>query len=130
MVTDPIADLITRIKNASDARKDTLTVSYSKLKEAIAFTLHKEGYIKAYEKKGKKVAKFLDITLAYSDTQPKIQGVERISKLSRRLYTKAKDIKTFRNGYGSIVLSTPRGILTAKEAKKTNVGGEILFKIW
>jgi small subunit ribosomal protein S8 len=131
MVTDPIADFIIRIKNGSDARKESLVFPYSKLKEAIAHVLVKEGYIKSVAKKGKKVNKFLEVELVYGDDKkPRVQGIERVSKLSRRIYTRAADLRTFRSGYGNIILSTPKGILTEVEAKKANVGGEVLFKIW
>lgn len=130
MVTDPIADLITRIKNASDARKESLVLPYSRLKESIATVLQKEGYVKSVAKKGKKVTKLLEVELYYVNNEPKVQGVERVSRLSKRIYKKAKDLRIFKNGYGNIILSTPRGILTESEAKKANVGGEILFKIW
>lgn len=130
MVTDPIADLITQIKNASDARKESLVLPYSKLKESIAMVLQKEGYLKAVAKKGKKVMKLLEVELTYTAGEPKVQGVQRVSRLSKRIYKKAKDIRVFKNGYGNIILSTPKGILTEAEAKKANVGGEVLFKIW
>ena len=130
MVTDPIADLIVRIKNSSDARKEFLVLPYSKLKESIAHVLVKEGYIKSVEKKGKKVSKFLEIGLLYTDKAPRVQGIERVSKLSKRIYARANDLRVFRNGYGNIILSTPKGILTEIDAKKANVGGEVLFKIW
>lgn len=130
MVTDPIGDLIVQIKNASDARKSSVTLPYSKLRESVAVVLQKEGYLKAVAKKGKKVSKFLEIELVYTGHEPKVQGVQRVSKLSKRIYQKAKDLRTFKSGYGNVILSTPKGILTEREAKKANVGGEVLFKIW
>ncbi len=130
MVIDPISDLLVRIKNASDARKESLVFPYSKLKESIANVLQKEGYIKSVAKKGKKVNKFIEIELLYADNKPRVQGVERVSKLSKRIYAKAGDLRVWKNGYGNIILSTPKGILTEMEAKKANVGGEVLFKIW
>jgi small subunit ribosomal protein S8 len=131
MVTDPISDLIIRIKNASDAKKATLVVPYSKLKEGIVKVLEKEGYVKSVAVKGKKITKALEIELSYTEgNTPRISGVSRVSKLSQRIYAKSKDIRTFNHGFGNMVLSTPKGILTDKEAKKANVGGEVLFKIW
>ena len=114
---------------------------YSTLKESIAYTLNKAGYVKAIEKKGKKVMKTLEIELAYvlpagatasgvSAGEPVVHGVDRVSKPSRRIYQKAKDIRPFRNGFGNVILSTPKGILLDVEAKKQKVGGEVLFKIW
>ncbi len=131
MVTDPVSDLIVRIKNANDAGKESLTISYSKMKEAISEVLAKQGFVKnVTAPKGKKVQKTLEIGLVYQDGKGKVQGVERISKLSKRVYQGVKDIKPVRNGFGYLILSTPKGILTDKEAKKEKVGGEALFKIW
>jgi len=127
---DSIANFITMLKNAGEARKESITVPFSKMTFSIAEALAKHGYIKSFEKRGKKVAKFIDVEVAYVGNEPKIKGAERISKLSRRMYEKVKDIKPFRHGFGVAILTTPKGILTDKEAKKANVGGEILFKIW
>ncbi len=131
MITDPISDLITRIKNASDRGLPSIVLPYSKFKEGVAKILAKEGYVKAAEPKGKKINKYLEVELLYSeDKTPRITGITRVSKLSRRVYTKAKDLRVFHSGFGSIILSTPKGILTDKDAKKEKVGGEVLFKIW
>ncbi len=131
MVKDSISNLIIKIKNANTAHKDTVSVAYSKLNDAILTLLAKEGYIASFSKTGKKVIKSADVVLAYDETNaPKITSISRVSKLSRRMYVGAKDIKPVRNGYGTLVLSTPKGILSDVEAKKLNVGGEILFKIW
>ncbi len=130
MVTDPIADLIIRIKNASDAGKASISVPYSALKENIAHTLVKGGYIAAVESKGKKIDKTIEITLTYMGNEPRVHGVDRISKPSRRIYQKSKDIRMFKSGFGNFILSTPQGILLDIDAKKAKVGGEVLFKIW
>lgn len=130
MITDPISDMIIRIKNGSEAGKESVLLPYSKLKESIAVTLEKEGYLKSVSKKGKKVTKQLEVALAYDNGTPVVRGVERVSKLSKRVYMGAQDIKPFRSGFGSIILSTPKGILTEMSARKENVGGEVLFKIW
>jgi small subunit ribosomal protein S8 len=127
---DSISDLIVRIKNAGDAGKDSLVLTHSKVNFAIASLLEKEGYIKSVSKKGKKITKFMEVELLRQDGEPRIRGVERVSKLSRRMYGKAKEIKTVKHGLGMLVLSTPKGILSDKEAKKENVGGELLFKVW
>lgn len=130
-MVDPISDLIIRIKNASDAGKASLTIPYSTFKEAVAKLLAKEGYIKSVEPKGKKVSRYLEIELLYGeDKTPRIQGVDRVSKLSKRIYAKAKDLRPFHSGFGSVILSTPKGILSDKDARKEKVGGEVLFKIW
>jgi len=103
---------------------------YSKLKNAIAECLKKEGYVSEVSKKVKKGQPMLEVGLIYTDKKPKITEVERISKQSRRVYFAMKDIHSVRNGLGLLVLSTPKGILSGKEARKEQVGGEALFKIW
>ncbi|MEK7095452.1 MAG: 30S ribosomal protein S8 [Patescibacteria group bacterium] len=130
MVTDPISNLIVGIKNASDARKEIVTVPYSALKEAIAHVLVKGGYLTTVEKKGKKTIKTLEMGIVYFGKEPRINGVDRISKPSRRIYQKSKDIRMFKSGFGNTILSTPKGILLDVDAKKHQVGGEVLFKIW
>lgn len=127
---DPIADMIIRIKNASDAGKESVVFPHSKLKLAIADVLMKDGFVKSFAKKGKKVAKWIEVVLIYEDGEPKIRGVARVSKSSKRVYQKAKDIRSVKNGTGVLVLSTPKGIMTDKQAKEAGVGGEALFKIW
>ncbi len=127
---DPISDLIIRMKNASLMHKETVSVTASNIKIAILDVLLKEGFIKAFAKKGKKAVKFIEITLLYKDKTPKIQGVERVSKLSKRVYLGVQDIKPVKNGFGRLILSTPKGVLSDKEAKVAKVGGEALFKIW
>ncbi len=130
MVTDPIANFITTLRNASDARKASISVPYSVLKESIAHALMKAGYVASVEQKGKKVDKTLEIELVYIGAEPRVHGVDRISKPSRRIYQKSKDIRMFKSGFGNTVFSTPKGVLIDIDAKKNKVGGEILFKIW
>lgn len=131
MVKDNISNLIIKIKNGSLARKSTITAPYSKMIDAILSLLQKEGYIKSFTKIGKGLVKSVEIELAYDDSDiPKVTDVYRVSKLSKRVYTPSKLIKPVRNGYGTLVLSTPKGILNQTDAKKMNVGGEVLFKIW
>lgn len=130
MVTDPISDLIIRIKNANDAGKISVSMPYSSLKESIAHVLMKGGYISSVESKGKKIRKTLEINLVYVGNQPRVQGIDRISKPSRRIYRKSKDIRMFKSGFGNTILSTPQGVLLDMDAKKSKVGGEVLFKIW
>lgn len=128
MITDPISDLIIRIKNASDAGKATVSVADSKFVENVAHLLKKSGYISSVSKN--KDNREIEIGLLYIGNEPRIHGVERVSKPSRRMYQKSRDIRTYRSGFGNVVLSTPKGVLTDVEAKKLKVGGEILFKIW
>lgn len=127
---DQIANMVNMIKNGSRASHEFVTVSYSKLKFAIAQCLVKEGYLVSVNKKTKKGYPVLELGLAYADGLPKVNEVERVSKSSRRIYKGVKSIRPIRNGYGLMVLSTPKGILTDKEARKEMVGGEVLFKIW
>ncbi len=129
-MTDPVADMMTRIQNAGAARKETALLSYSKLKLAIANVLLKEGYISSINKKGKKEHKYIEVGIAYNKGKPKINKASRVSKLSRRMYTGFRDIKPIRQGYGDLILSTPKGVVTGKEARKLKIGGEVLFKIW
>lgn len=128
MVTDPISDLIIRLKNASDVKKPSVIVSQSKLAENIAHALKKNGYLSSVEKNNK--THELNLGIVYFDDTPRIHGVERISKSSRRIYLKANDIRVFRSGFGNSFLSTPKGIMIDMDAKKHKVGGEVLFKIW
>ncbi len=127
---DSISNMIIMLKNGSLAGKPTVSVSYSKIKYAIAECLKKEEYVKEVSKKIKKGYPVLEVELVYIDKKPKITEVERISKQSRRVYFKMKDIHSIRNGTGLLVLSTPKGILSGKDAKKEQVGGEALFKLW
>ncbi len=127
---DPIANMIIAVKNAGEAGLKSVTVPFSNIKQEISNLLVKEGYLESVSKKGKKTVKLLELGIAYSGKKPKVNGVERISKVSRRVYVKSKDIKPVMQGYGLVVLSTPKGIMTGKEAKKGNVGGEAMFKIW
>jgi len=130
MVIDPVSNFITKLKNASLAGKKFIEVPNSKFIESVANLLKQENFIKEIVKKGKKVAKTLEIELIYEDGKPRITDVDRVSKFSRRVYKGSKDIKPVRNGMGILVLTTPRGIVTDKRAKKENIGGEALFKIW
>ena len=127
---DQIADMLIMIKNASARNHSSVTVPFSKLKNSIAQCLVDKGYLKGADKKTEKGFPVLELSLAYNDKEPKVHNVKRISKPSRRLYIGSKDIKSFKNGFGMTVLSTPKGILGDKDAKKELVGGEILFSIW
>lgn len=128
---DKIANMLIMIKNAGTAGKDSVTIPYSKLKHSIADCLVKGGFIGNVSKKTDKGDKaILDVTLLKVGRAPRITQVERISKPSKRVYIKAKDIKPVRQGIGIMVLSTPKGVMNAGEARKELVGGEALFRIW
>ena len=130
-ISDPIADMLTRIRNAAKAKFNSADVPASKLKTELARVLKDEGYIKNYKfiQDGKQG--ILRIYLKYGPGhKATIYGIERVSKPSRRVYTKSKDIQPVFNGMGISILSTSRGIMTDKKARQENVGGEILCNIW
>ena len=126
---DPIANMLVAIKNAGSVKKASITLPHSKMKEAIASLLKEEGYIKTYKVDGD-VKKSLEIVLEYKGNAPRVTDVKRISKSSKRVYTGVKDIAPVKYGHGLCVLSTPKGIMTDKLARKEMVGGEVLFTIW
>lgn len=127
---DTIGDFIIRLKNAGAVGHENVSMPHSKLKEAVARKLEAAGYVGTVEVKGKDVKKTLEITLKYEGKKHAIQDVKRVSKPGRRLYTKVENIYPVKFGHGHLVLSTPKGILTDKEAREAKVGGEQLFKIW
>lgn len=127
---DPISNMIIMMKNASLAGKETVLFPHSKVKNAILACLKKEGYVSDFSKKVKKDGAMLEVKLIYLNGKPKITEVERISKQSRRIYFGMKNIHSVRNGSGILVLSTPKGILSGRDARREQVGGEALFKIW
>ena len=118
------------IKNANRAEHEFVTVPYSKIKHAIADCLVKEGYLASASKKTQKGFPMLEVGLVYVDGMPKVTGVDRVSKSSRRVYKGVKDIRSVKSGHGLMVLTTPKGILTDKQARKALVGGEVLFTLW
>jgi len=131
MVGDTIGDFIIRLKNAGVVGKKTVSVPYSKLRHAVATKLVAAGYLESAEAKGKTVqTKTLEVTLKYKDGSHRINGVKRVSKPGRRMYTKVADIYPVKFGKGHLILSTPAGILTNVEARAQNMGGEQLFIIW
>ena len=130
-MNDRIADMMIRIKNAGLVKLPTATFPYTKVAESICEVLKKEGYIADYSVKGKKVSqKMIEVEVAYNGSSPKVTDVARVSKLSKRVYAGTKDIKPVKNGHGILVMSTPKGIMTGKQAREEKVGGELLFKLW
>jgi small subunit ribosomal protein S8 len=126
---DPIANMLIAIKNAGSVKKASVVVPHSKMKEAIASVLKEEGYIKTYKVDGD-IKKTLEIVLEYKGGSPRVTDVKRVSKSSKRVYAGVKGIAPVKYGHGLRVLSTPKGILTDKLARKEMVGGEVLFTIW
>jgi small subunit ribosomal protein S8 len=132
-VTDPIADTLTRIRNASTARHPQVAMPTSKMREAIARILKEEGFINDYEILPGKVSSTLLIHLKYTrDRHPKpvIAGLQRVSKPGRRAYCKQQDIPWVRSGLGVAILSTSKGIMTGTQARREGVGGEVLCYVW
>lgn len=129
MVTDPISDFIIRLQNASRAGKEKMSLPFSQMKLAIAEILTREGYLADFDAKSKAGGP-LSLTLAYKNGKPVVTGVKRISKPSRRMYMGVRDVRPIKRGHGLLVLSTPAGVLTGKEAQEKRVGGEALFEIW
>ena len=127
---DSISNMLIVMKNGSLAGKESVIFPFSKMKQAIAECLKKEGYVNNVSKKVKKDQQVLEVELLYVDKKPKIAEVERISKQSKRVYFGIRDIRSVRNGTGLLVLSTPKGILSGKTAKAEQVGGEALFRLW
>jgi len=133
-MTDTVADMITRIRNAARVRHESVTMPYSAYRETIANTLVRGGYLSNVQKTGKRVGRVLECSISYflnadGEKTAKIIDMQRVSKSSRRVYQGSKDIRVARGKYESYVLSTPKGILFDREAKKEGVGGEVLFKV-
>ncbi len=128
---DKIADMLITIKNAGMASKPSVVIPYSNFRHAIADCLAKKKYVGSVSKKtDNKERPILEIVISYEGKHPKVTHVERVSKPSRRVYFKAKEMRLVKNGQGLLVVSTPKGVLSGDEAKKELVGGEALFKIW
>ena len=130
-MTDVVADMLTRIRNANDAKHETVEIPASNMKKAIAQILLDEGYIKDYKVTEDGKQGIMTITLKYGEGKQKIiQGIKRVSKPGLRIYAASQDIPKVRNGLGIAIVSTSRGIMTDKAARKENVGGEVLAFVW
>ena len=130
-ITDPIADLLTRIRNASQAKHATVDIPASNMKKAIAQILVDEGYVKSYTVKEDNKQGVITITLKYTDNmQPVITGLRRISKPGLRIYSSCEDLPKVLRGIGTAIISTSKGVMTDKKARKENVGGEVLAYVW
>ncbi len=130
MVTDPIADMLTRIRNAVMARHDTVLVPASKMKLSIAKILKEEGFISDYSVLRGKPQRMIKITLKYIDEQPAVMGLERVSKPGLRVYVGRGEIPRVYGGLGIVILSTSKGIMTGQEAWRRKLGGELLCYVW
>ncbi|MCB9493924.1 MAG: 30S ribosomal protein S8 [Desulfobacteraceae bacterium] len=130
-ITDPIADLLTRIRNAGQARLESIDVPNSKIKTGIVSILKDQGYIRDYKVIEDDKQGILRVYLKFMEGRKHvIFGIERVSKPSRRIYSNASEIPKVRNGLGIAILSTSKGLLVDKEARNLNVGGEILCNVW
>ena len=129
-MTDPITDMLNRIRNAQAAFKEMAVIPFSNLKYEIAGILEKEKFIEGVEKKGRKADKVIEIKLKYSDKIPAISSLKRISKPGKRIYSSVAQIKKVRQGYGIAIISTSKGLMTNKEARKQKLGGEVLCEVW
>ncbi|MEG1989918.1 MAG: 30S ribosomal protein S8 [Terrisporobacter sp.] len=129
-VTDPIADMLTRIRNANSQRHATVDIPYSKVKKAIADILVEEGFVSAKEELQDGIKKTIRLTLKYENKTKVLQGLKRISRPGLRIYANNEELPRVLNGLGIAVISTSKGIMTDKKARKENVGGEVLAYIW
>ncbi len=130
-MTDPVADLLTRIRNGQLARHEKVTLPWSRMKEAVARALAGEGYVREIVVGGEATKRTLTVLLAYTQSgDPVISGVRRVSKPGLRVYSNVRNIPSVRNGYGISVLSTPAGLLADREARRRNIGGEVVCEVW
>jgi len=131
VMTDPVADLLTRLRNANQAQHDSVSLPSSKLKTHIAEILEREGYIAGWKVDDARVGKTLTLDLKYGPNRERsIVGIKRVSKPGLRVYAKSTEIPHVHGGLGVAILSTSSGLLTAKEASKKGVGGEVLAYVW
>lgn len=129
-LTDPLGDLLTRIRNGQRAKKDSVLTPASKLRARVLEVLQREGYIRGYSEDGTGAHPQLRVELKYFEGEPAIKHVARVSKPGRRVYSGSKELPVIRNGLGITIVSTPRGVLSDAEARAQNVGGEVLAEVF
>ena len=129
-LTDPLGDMLTRIRNGQRARKDSVLTPGSKLRARVLDVLQREGYIRGYTEEQMGPAAGIRIELKYFEGQPAIKSIARVSKPGRRVYSGSKELPKVRNGLGITIVSTPRGVLSDAEAREQNVGGEVLAEVF
>ena len=130
-ITDVVADMLTRIRNANSAKHETVEIPASNLKKAIAQILLDEGYIKAFEVIEDNKQGVIKVTLKYGENKQRIiQGLRRVSKPGLRIYAASQDLPRVKNGLGIAIISTSKGLMTDKVARKQNIGGEVLAFVW
>lgn len=130
VVTDTVADMLTRIRNAASAKHSEVDIPASSVKKSIAQILLEEGYISGYEVKNDNIQGTIKVTLKYGVHGKAFVGMKRISKPGLRVYSKSKDLPRVLNGLGIVILSTSKGIMTDKKARELNLGGEVLAYVW
>ena len=126
-MTEPISDMLNRIRTAQAVSHETVSIPFSRIKYEIASIIHREGFVKDVEKKGRKEKRVIKITF---NKESLISKLRRVSKSGQRLYVSYKDIRPVRGGYGIAIISTPKGLMSNKEARKNKLGGEIICEIW
>ena len=130
-MTDPISDMLTQIRNALSAKKAELSLRHSMLKENLARVLEHEGWIKKVEVAGEGIDKHLRLELSYTPTGiPSVAGIKRVSEPGQRIYARVPEIPRMRLGVGATIISTSRGIMTDKQARREKIGGEVICQIW
>ncbi len=129
-MTDPITDMLNQIRNAQAVEKTEVSLPFSKLKNEIAMILMKENFLEDVKKVVKGKNKVLKMILKYENKLPAIEGSKRVSKPGQRIYTGTQKIKRVRGGFGISIISTPKGLMTNSQAKKANLGGEVLLEVW
>lgn len=130
MITDPITDMLNRIRNAQAVSKETVDVPFSKFKYGIAKILEKNGFILKVEKKSKKSKDTLEITLKYNGKEGVVSGLRKVSKPGQKIYSDYLNLKRVKGGYGIAIISTSKGLMTDKEARNNKIGGEVILEIW
>ncbi len=129
-MVDPITDMLNRIRNAQAVQHSTVSIPFSNLKYEIAKILEKKRFIEKVEKKGRRTKRFIEITLKYSDKMPVISGLKRVSKPGQRIYASTRKLRLTKGGYGIAIVSTSKGLMTNREARKQKLGGEVLCEVW
>ena len=127
---DSIVDMLNRIRNAQMVEHSTVDIPFSNFKYEIAKILEKQGFLDKIEKKGRKTRASIEITLKYDDKRPVIEGLKRVSKQGQRIYSNKDNIQKVKGGFGISIVSTSKGLMTDKDARKQNLGGEIICEIW
>ena len=128
--TDPIGDMITRIRNAQMVKKETVDIPYSKIKYSIAQILERRGFVRGVELKGRTIKRVIELKLKYKDGKARVTGIKKISKPGQRMYSPVSKLHRVKGGTGIAILSTSKGLMSDVDARKENLGGEVIFQVW